>query len=90
MRFLPVQHALQAAGLRVNQSSVHAAEGANPVHASGALPIPVSDRETAPMSPREVVQSRSMKARRSIDGALIGFIVAVATAIAVGGSGILH
>jgi len=50
-------------------------------------------RETAkivPMSPREVVQSRSMKARRSIDGVLIGFILAVATALALGGSGILH
>jgi hypothetical protein len=31
-----------------------------------------------------------MKARRSIDGALIGFILAVATARALGGSGIIH
>jgi hypothetical protein len=31
-----------------------------------------------------------MKARRSIDGVLIGFIVAVAAAIGLGGSGILH
>jgi hypothetical protein len=42
------------------------------------------------MSPREVVQSRSNRARRSIDGVLIGFILAVATALALGGSGILH
>jgi hypothetical protein len=42
------------------------------------------------MSPRETVQSQSMKARRSIDGALIGFIVAVMMAIAIGGSGVLH
>jgi hypothetical protein len=42
------------------------------------------------MSPREVVQSHSMKARRSFDGALIGFIVAVAMAIGLGGSGVLH
>lgn len=44
----------------------------------------------APMSPREVVQSRSDKGRRSIDGALIGFILAVATALALGGSGVIH
>jgi hypothetical protein len=31
-----------------------------------------------------------MKGRRSIDGALIGFILAVATALALGGSGIIH
>ena len=42
------------------------------------------------MSPREVVQSRSMKARRSIDGVLVGFILAVATALALGGSGVIH
>jgi hypothetical protein len=42
------------------------------------------------MSPREVVQSRSTRARRSLDGALIGFILAVVTALALGGSGILH
>lgn len=42
------------------------------------------------MSPRELVQSRSMKARRTFDGALVGFIVAAVTAIALGSSGILH
>lgn len=44
----------------------------------------------APMSPREVVQSESMKGRRSFDGALIGFILAVATALALGGSGVFN
>jgi len=42
------------------------------------------------MSPREVVQARSTRARRSVDGVLVGFILAVATALALGGSGILH
>jgi hypothetical protein len=42
------------------------------------------------MSPREVVQSRSEKGRRTIDGALVGFILAVITALALGGSGIIH
>jgi hypothetical protein len=48
------------------------------------------DRHTRRMSPREVVQSRSMKGRRSIDGALVGFIFAVIAALALGGSGIIH
>ena len=47
-------------------------------------------RHDRPMSPREVVQSRSEKGRRSIDGALIGFILAVVTALALGGSGVIH
>lgn len=42
------------------------------------------------MSSREVAQSHSTKARRSLDGALIGFIVAVMVAVGLGGSGILH
>lgn len=42
------------------------------------------------MSPREVVQSQSVKGRRSVDGALIGFIFAVVTALALGGSGVIH
>lgn len=48
------------------------------------------DRQTHRMSPREVVQSRSMKGRRLIDGALVGFILAVVSALALGGSGIIH
>ena len=42
------------------------------------------------MSPREVVQSQSVKGRRSVDGALIGFILAVVGALALGGSGVIH
>jgi hypothetical protein len=42
------------------------------------------------MSPREVVQSQSRRGRRSIDGALVGFILAVVTALALGGSGVIH
>ncbi len=54
------------------------------------FPTVAATATLAAMSPREVVQSRSMKARRSIDGVLIGFIVAVATAIGLGGAGVLH
>jgi hypothetical protein len=43
-----------------------------------------------PMSPREVVQSQSIKGRRTVDGALVGFILAVVTALALGGSGVIH
>lgn len=42
------------------------------------------------MSPREVTQSRSRKGRRSVDGVLMGFIVTVITALALGGSGMIH
>lgn len=42
------------------------------------------------MSPREVVQSQSVKGRRLVDGALIGFILAVVTALALGSSGVIH
>lgn len=42
-----------------------------------------------PMTPREVVQSTSTKGRRSLDAALIAFIVAVVAALALGGSGLL-
>lgn len=31
-----------------------------------------------------------MKARRSVDGALMGFILAVVTALALGGSGVFN
>jgi hypothetical protein len=42
------------------------------------------------MSPREVVQSQSVKGRRTIDATLVGFIVAVAAALALGGTGVIH
>lgn len=54
------------------------------------FPSPPPTVRMAPMSPREVVQSQSVKGRRTVDGALIGFILAVVTALALGGSGVIH
>ena len=42
------------------------------------------------MSPREVVQSQSVKGRRTIDVTLVGFIAAVAAALALGGTGVFN
>lgn len=42
------------------------------------------------MTPREVVQSQSAKGRRLVDGTLVGFILAVATALALGGTGVFN
>jgi hypothetical protein len=50
----------------------------------------LADLQDGRMSPREVVQSQSQRGRRSIDGALVGFILAVVTALALGGSGVIH
>ena len=44
----------------------------------------------APMSPREVVQSQSVKGRRTLDVTLVGFIAAVVAALALGGTGVFN
>ena len=42
------------------------------------------------MSPREALQSQSVKGRRTFDVTLVGFIAAVAAALALGGTGVFN